>query len=111
MKIPDSIRIGGIEYPIKYTANLRHESSIAYGHISYDDCLIELSETDGTAHEKRCIILWHEILHGITEHAGLDFENADKETIVDTIAKGVYQVLQDNGGKLFDLVKRGEQDE
>lgn len=101
MKIPDSIRIGGAEYPISYVDNLRHGSVLAYGHIDYENCKIELSGTDGTAHEKRCMTLWHEILHGIGEHAKLEIEN--EEVVVDTLAKGIYQVLQDNGRRLFDL--------
>lgn len=101
MKIPESIRIGGVEYPISYVENLRHGNTIAYGHIDFENCCIELSGTDGTAHEKRCQILWHEILHGIAEHAGMEIEN--EEAVVDMFAKGVYQVLQDNGGRLFDL--------
>ena len=101
MKIPDSIRIGGTEYPISYVDNLRNGNELAYGHIDYENCKIELSGTDGTAHEKRCMTLWHEILHGVSEHAGLEIEN--EEVVVDTLAKGIYQVLQDNGGRLFDL--------
>jgi len=46
--------------------------------------------------------LWHEILHGIREHAGLEIEN--EEEIVEMFSKGIYQVLQDNGNLLFDLV-------
>lgn len=106
MKIPDSVRIGGVEYPIGYVANLRNGNELAYGHIDYDNCRIELSDTDGTAHEKRCQILWHEILHGIREHAGLEIE--DEEAVVDMFAKGIYQVLQDNGGRLFDLKEATE---
>lgn len=103
MKIPESVRIGGVEYPIRYVENLRHGALIAYGHIDYENCVIELSSTDGTAHEKRCLILWHEILHGIRQHAGLEIEN--EEEIVEMFAKGVYQVLQDNGGRLFDIAE------
>lgn len=101
MKIPDSIRIGGVEYPIKCVPNLNDGEHVAYGQISFDDCLIELSSTHGTGHEKRCQILWHEILHGIRNHAGLQIE--DEEAVVDMFAKGIYQVLQDNGKRLFDL--------
>ena len=51
----------------------------------------------------RCITLLHEILHGIRNHAGLEIE--DEEAIVDMFARGIYQVLQDNGERLFDLKK------
>lgn len=109
MKIPKSIRIGGVEHQISYVPNLRYENQLAYGHISFEDCVIELSDTDGVAHEKRCQTLWHEILHGIRNHAGLEIE--DEEAVVDMFAKGIYQVLQDNGGRLFDVQKGLEQHE
>lgn len=102
MKIPDSVRIGGVEYPVSIKDNIRHDNALAYGHIDWDNCMIELSGTDGTAHEKRCMTLWHEILHGIAHHANLEIE--DEENVVDTLANGIYQVLQDNGRRLFDII-------
>lgn len=102
MKIPESVRIGGIEYAVKYTANLRNGIDLCYGSIIHDDSEIWLSTTDGTEHQRRCVTLWHEILHGIREHNGMEVEN--EEAIVDMFARGIYQVLQDNGGRFFDLV-------
>ncbi len=102
MKIPKSVRIGGIEYPVNYVDDLNDGVNMAYGFIDYENCKITLSGTQGTAHEKRCCTLWHEILHGIRNHAGLEIEN--EEEIVDMFAKGIYQVLQDNGARFFDLV-------
>lgn len=107
MKIPESVRIGGVEYEVKFVDYLSNGTSLAYGHISYDDSVIELSGTAGTSHQKRCLILWHEIIHGIVEHANMVVAESNEEEIVDTIAKGVYQVLQDNGARMFDL-KGGE---
>ena len=104
MKIPESVRIGGVEYEIQYVDHLSNGNVLAYGHICWDDSVIELSGTEGTSHQKRCCTLWHEIIHGVVEHANLDIPNSDEESIVDTIAKGVYQVLQDNGGRFFDIV-------
>ena len=101
MKIPKSVRIGGVEYEVRYEPNLRHDNNLCYGAISYDNSVITLSETDGTGHQMRCITLLHEILHGIRNHAGIEIE--DEETVVDMFARGMYQVLQDNGGRLFDL--------
>ena len=102
MKIPNSIRIGGTEYPIKYVDNLNNGTNLAYGHIDYENCRIELSATAGTAHEKQCKTMWHEILHGIWEHMGFAIEN--EEEIVTVFAKGIYQVLQDNERRFFDIV-------
>lgn len=105
MKIPNSVRIGGTEYEIQIVPNLRNGNLAAYGYISYDDSIIQLSSTDGTEHQKRCKILWHEILHGIIEHSGLDVKN--EETVVDVLSKGIYQVLQDNGARFFDISTNG----
>lgn len=101
MKIPESIRIGGVEYAVKLGDNLRIGNNLCYGLIEYEKSEIWLSTTDKTEHQQRCITLLHEILHGIRNHAGLCIEN--EEDVVDMFAKGLYQVLQDNGRRLFDL--------
>ena len=103
MKIPESVRIGGIDYKIEYADNVRIGDELCYGSISYDDSVITLSTNDGTEHQRRCITLWHEILHGIREHAGMKIK--DEEAIVEMFSKGIYQVLQDNGRKFFDIVE------
>lgn len=106
MKIPESVRIHGVEYPVKYTENLNDGVNLCYGHIDYDNSCIELSATCGTEHQKRCQTLWHEILHGIREQNGMSIEN--EEAVVDMFAKGVYQVLQDNGRRFFDIKEESE---
>ena len=90
MKIPESVRIGGVEYEVQYQENLRIDNDLCYGYISYDNSTITLSSSDGTGHQRRCVTLWHEILHGIQEHSGIPVENEE-------------EVMQDNGRRLFDL--------
>ena len=46
--------------------------------------------------------LWHEIMHGIEDQAQLEL-GEERERIIEAFARGVYQVLQDNGVRLFDL--------
>lgn len=101
MKIPKSVRIGGIEYGIEYAENLRNGSELLYGMIDYDNCKIVLSSSDGTAHERKCVTLLHEIIHGIIWHAVGTIEN--EEETVTLMAKGLYQVLQDNAGRFYDI--------
>jgi hypothetical protein len=101
MKIPDSIRIAVVEYEVVVVPHLMNGAKAAYGHIDFENSRISLSDTFGTEHQKRCLILWHEILHGIREANGMEIDN--EEQIVDMFAKGIYQVLQDNGARLFDL--------
>lgn len=101
MKIPESIRIGGIEYGIENGVHdLNDGQHLLYGEINYRESKIRISDVC-KSHEMRCITLLHEILHGIREHNGMEIEN--EERIVEMYSKGLYQVLQDNGGRLFDL--------
>ena len=101
MKIPNSMRIAGVEYEVVIIPHLMNGATAAYGHIDYENSRIELSDTFGTEHQKRCQTLWHEILHGIVENNGMHVEN--EEDVVDMFAKGIYQVLQDNGTRFFDI--------
>ena len=101
MKIPKSVRIAGVEYEVVLVPNLMNGATAAYGHIDFENSRIELSDSFGVEHQKRCLILWHEILHGIRDASGLEIE--DEERIVEMFARGIYQVLQDNGARLFDL--------
>ena len=100
MKIPEKVRIGGREYAVKETENLNDGVNMAYGHIDYEQGVIRI--TKGLGHDKKCITLWHEMLHGISEHFGLKIE--DEEEVVTVFAKGVYQLLADNGEKLYDII-------
>ena len=101
MKIPESIRIAGVEYEVVVVPNLNNGVNLAYGHIDFENSRISLSDTIGTEHQKRCQILWHEILHGLRQNNGMEIEN--EEAIVDMFAKGIYQILQDNGARFFDI--------
>ena len=101
MKIPKSIRIGGVDYTIKDNVPALNDGvDLLYGRIDYRESIIEISDICG-GHQMKCITLLHEILHGVCYHAGLKIEN--EEEVVEMFAKGIYQVLQDNGGALFDL--------
>ena len=51
MKIPNSVRIGGIEYAIDYKENVRNGNQLCYGVICYDDSTITLSTSDGAGHQ------------------------------------------------------------
>lgn len=53
MKIPNSIRIAGVEYKVVYVAELNNGTNLAYGNIDYENCVIRLSSTIGVEHQKR----------------------------------------------------------
>jgi hypothetical protein len=105
MKIPEKIRIGGVDYKITETENLNNGERMLYGEIDFEQSTIKLAPQNQD-HQHKSITLWHEILHGIIKNAGLDIKN--EEQIVDALSKGVYMVLQDNGAALFDIVTEAE---
>lgn len=104
MKIPDSVRIAGVEYPVTLVEHLNDGMNALYGRFDPADCKIELSNPPRQSHQKRCITLLHEIFHGIIHHACLEINEKDEERVVEVLSFGMYQVLQDNGRRLFDIV-------
>lgn len=102
MNIPESIRIGGVEYGIVFEPFLSNENGHELlGQIRYQQGIIALSENAEMCHDVACMTLLHKVLHGVARHFDLALE--DEETIVDAFARGLFQVLQDNADRLFDL--------
>lgn len=102
MKIPEQIRIGGIEYQIVHESRMNDGRVLLAGQIRYMECQIALAEE--CSHEYKCLSLWHEIMHGIEEQSQIAL-GEDRERIIEAFARGVYQVLQDNGRRLYDLAE------
>ena len=101
MKLPNSIRICGVEFEVIVEPRLNDGERMLAGQIRHMDC--QICVNDESSHEYKCLSLWHEIMHGIEEQAQLDL-GENREKIVEAFARGVYQVLQDNGRRLFDIV-------
>lgn len=105
MKIPDRVRINGVDYEVILTEHLNDGSHMCYGYINFEQSTIEIDPERG-GHQHQCITLLHEIIHGIFHAQGMDnVEN--EEEIVQAISRGLYQVLQDNARKFFDLKEVG----
>lgn len=100
MKIPEKVRIGGVEFDVVIESRLNDGEKMLAGQIRYMDC--QIAVTEESSHEYQCLSLWHEIMHGIEQQAQLDL-GEEQERIIEAFARGVYQVLQDNGARLFDL--------
>ena len=105
MKIPESIRIGGVEYEVRRERDVRDGDRLCYGKISFEEDAIWLSTSESMGHQRTCVTMLHEILHGILYHTGtaLEIDEVTEEEVVQALAKGLYQVLEDNGERLFDL--------
>lgn len=101
MKIPTSIRINGVDFAVIFEERLNNGMNLAYGHVDFVHARIRL-DPQNQGHQYMCITLWHEILHTIIFNAQLDLP--DEEQTVRALSAGIYQVLQDNGRQLFDLI-------
>lgn len=100
MKIPEKVRIGGIEYQVVLENRLNDGEKMLAGQIRYMTGEIAIDSVLG--YEQRCLTLWHEIMHGIEDEMQLRLGD-EQERIIDAFARGVYQVLQDNGARFFDI--------
>ena len=106
MRVPESVRIAGVEYPVCWVPGLNDGKNMLYGQILYENPIIELAipcncetpvEND---HDK--ITLIHEVLHGIIRHYGIECESEEKEEyLVEKVAYGLFQVLVDNDCLLY----------
>jgi len=89
--LPASVRIGGTDYAVIEVKGLRDGSTDLNGHILYNESEIRV-EAEMTAHNK-WVTVWHEVIHGILEHAG---HGHHEETMVIALGYGISQVLRDN---------------
>jgi len=88
---PQSIRIGPVDYQIVVVENLISDDQKLNGQIMYNPSVIKLDEDMGPQMTRK--VLWHETLHAILTHAGIDNE---PENIVDALAYGIIAILRDN---------------
>lgn len=111
--LPTEITIGPICYAVKVVARLvETEQSVTFvsptdntsdavlakaevevigGEI--DDATCEIHLCEGMAHQRRVVVLMHEVIHGILSNAGLDDHD---EQMVEALAVGLVDVLQRN---------------
>ena len=106
MKIPDKVRIDGVDYEVIHKENLNNGERLLLGEIDYVQSEIRLKH--GQSNQYACVTLLHEILHGIAHHKKLDL-GKNEENIIDGFAFGIYQVLQDNARKLYDICEDKEE--
>lgn len=100
MKIPDKVRLNGVDFSVELCDRLDDSERMLYGDVNYGLARIRLN-SGNQEHQRMCVTFWHELFHAVCEMNGLEIKN--EERVVDAFAFATYQVLQDNGGKLFDL--------
>ena len=93
MQLPKTLKIGALTYTVEPEKNLHSaEGHSLYGQIFYTDCKILIDEKYVDS-QRLPFSLWHEVIHGILEQAGM----ADvKEKIVEVLGYGVVDALRNN---------------
>lgn len=104
MNIPDSIRIGAVDYDIVYKEGLYDEGQQLMGCIDFMNSEISL---DDKLQKKQCLELTflHEVVHGMLY--SVQSEHTYNETLIEEISKALHQVIRDNP----DIFRIGEGDE
>lgn len=105
LKIPQTIRLNGIDFTVELCDSLNDGVKVLYGDVTYGQARIRLN-TANQSHQRMCTTLWHELFHAVCEMNGIELGDST-ERVMDAFSFAVYQVLQDNGGKLFDLKASG----
>lgn len=101
MIIPDTVKIGGINYTIHFEEQIidDHQCELC-GQIIYDKAIIKI-DSKIQDYQGQCLTLLHEVVHGIARHFKLKL--TEKET--DHLAIGMYMVITDNP-KIFERRKK-----
>lgn len=108
MKIPEKVRLNGIDYTVQFIHDLNDGGSVLDGEIKYNYQLINLN-TSTQGYQGQCLTFLHEICHAILNNYDCARVGEtkripkDEETLVEIFSRGFYQFLQDNGASLFDL--------
>jgi hypothetical protein len=101
MKIPESVRINGIDYAVELREKLDNGQNVLYGWMSFGSETIALNTTV-QHHQMQCVTLWHEMFHIALYMYDIDL-GEQEERALNALAHATYQILHDNGNKLFDL--------
>lgn len=99
MKIPNSVRIGGVEYTVKREMNLNDGVNMLYGRVEWEPSEILLK--DGMGQQHSGVTLWHEIVHALLYHNCAELDEETEERVAEVLGLGLYQVLEDNYDRLY----------
>jgi len=91
------LRIGAVDYAVYLVENLANSSTgnLCDGCVEWNESRIFIN--GNLDKQRRRYVLWHEIIHCITDHAGdLDLTTVEDEVAVTILAHGITQVLKDN---------------
>src|SRR5690625_1854920 len=90
LKLPESIRIGSVDYNVAYQSGLSSSDSLL-GQINYGQCEIRIDDSLPASRARE--VLAHELAHGILFEAG--YLDHDEEQ-ANRLGKVLAMLLRDN---------------
>jgi hypothetical protein len=99
MKLPDTLRVCGLDYEVIVDDNLSLDRGATGQH--HAEQLTITIQTHGVNKQRVLQTFWHEIIHAIDEQYS---DGQMTENQVRALASGIYQVLSDN-----ELLKLGSE--
>ena len=87
------LKVGAITFALTYVPGLKDDGKALWGHVVHQNARVAIESRN----DPQLIYhtTWHEVLHIIFEQAGRA-ELAKDEEVIDLLAYGIMQVLQDN---------------
>ena len=91
MNIPESIKVGGINYKVEFVEHIpNEETGIQIGECDYLQATIKI--LDSLCVEKQEQTFIHELTHAIANEAGIEEQDED---LINRFALVAYQVVKD----------------
>ena len=94
MQIPETLRIQGVDYQIIASPQGIVADEFVFGLVEFEKARIRIT-TEDVDEQIQKITLLHEVFHIILDNFGID-TGENKEFVVDSLARGMYQILEDN---------------
>ena len=96
MKIPKTIKVGGIVYKVSFPKRMKSEDGKYYsdGKVDISEQWIKFAFDKKVGKEYKELIFFHELIHLLFYYSGTGEWDNDKE--VHSFASMLYQVLKDN---------------
>ena len=83
-----------MDYPILASPQGLAAEEFVFGLVEFEKARIRIT-TEGVDEQIQKITLLHEVFHIILDNFGID-PGESKEFVVDSLARGMYQILEDN---------------
>lgn len=83
-----------MDYPIIASPQGLAAEEFVFGLVEFEKARIRIT-TEGVDEQIQKITLLHEVFHIILDNFGID-TGENEEFVVDSLARGMYQILEDN---------------